>query len=111
MRTEASREGYLLIDHRASPGIDELTARRLNIPYVPEGKTGEFKTLTCKHCKGSWYLNPLRTRDRARCPECFRYICDGCADLYKITGECVTIEDPQELVVNDQTSIPLVLRG
>lgn len=74
--------GYLLIDHRASPGVPEDIARAsgLDPRYMGEGKFYEAETLTCSHCKCAQIKNLLRTRDRATCPKCnYHYICDLCA--------------------------------
>lgn len=74
--------GYLMIDHRASPGLPEGVARKLGLDprYAGEGKLLEAGTLTCAHCKCAVVKNPLRNRERASCPQCnFHYICDFCA--------------------------------
>jgi hypothetical protein len=76
------REGYLFIDHSASPGIPEDLAPQLGfVPdLVREGKKLEAATLTCVHCKTVVMKNPLRTRGRASCMKCGgKYICDGCS--------------------------------
>lgn len=73
--------GYLLIDHRASPGLPEDIARASGYDprQVGEGKMLETKTFTCSHCKCSVVPNPFRTRDRATCFKCGNhYICDIC---------------------------------
>jgi len=75
------REGYVMVDHRASPGLPEDVARMCG--YDPalcrEGKMYEAASLTCAHCKVAVVKNPLRTRERANCAKCgFRYICDLC---------------------------------
>jgi hypothetical protein len=65
-----SQEGYVLIDHRASPGTSE----------VPEGTLFETATLHCAHCPSIVIVNPGRTRERAECMKCgYKYICDNCA--------------------------------
>lgn len=81
MFTKKSQEGYLMIDHRASPGISEEVARLSGFDPAQcgEGKLFETATLTCAHCKGSVVKNPLRTRERPHCVKCNHYICDGCA--------------------------------
>jgi hypothetical protein len=76
------REGYLLIDHQASPGLPEDVARYsgLDPKFCGEGKRFEAATLTCSHCKVAVVKNPLRTRERENCPKCGNhYICDFCA--------------------------------
>jgi hypothetical protein len=74
----ADKKGYLIVDHRASPG--------LNVPQNPllgEGKVFEADTLTCAHCQRILILNPFRERPRGSCLKCGgRYICDFCvADM------------------------------
>jgi hypothetical protein len=75
-------EGYLLIDHRASPGT----------PDVPEGTVFECATITCRHCQQRIMRNPMRTREREWCSGCDHYICDRCGLVKKITGECQDIK-------------------
>jgi hypothetical protein len=77
-----TKEGYLFVDHSASPGLPEDVARASG--YDPklagEGKKFEAATLTCSHCKSSVVKNPLRTRERATCIKCgHHYVCDLCA--------------------------------
>jgi len=74
----AQREGYLLVDHRASPGLPEDLARRMGV--AAGSKLGEVATLTCCHCKTAVIKNPFRQRERYDCPKCnFKYVCDFCA--------------------------------
>jgi hypothetical protein len=82
MKTKKSQEGYLMVDHRASPGLPEEVA--IASGYDPklagEGKLFESATLTCAHCKVSVVKNLFRIRARSDCPKCdYHYICDGCA--------------------------------
>lgn len=59
-----------MIDHRASPGTNE----------VPGGTLFEAATMHCAHCNGITIRNPGRTRERASCSKCNgMYICDNCA--------------------------------
>ena len=67
LRSQRSREGYLLIDHSASPGTAS----------VPEGARLEASTMTCSHCNRVVLLNPMRTRDRGFCFKCNHYVCDS----------------------------------
>jgi hypothetical protein len=82
-------EGYLMIDHRASPGLPEDIARKtgLDPKYCGEGKLYEAATLTCSHCKCAFLKNPLRTREREKCSKCgWHYVCDVCAAEMKMPG-------------------------
>lgn len=73
-------EGYIMVDHRASPGLPEDIARAAG--YDPalcgEGKLYESATLTCSHCGTAFVKNLFRTRERAYCAMCDHYICDFC---------------------------------
>jgi hypothetical protein len=78
----SKQEGYLMIDHRASPGLPEDVARKAGYDprFCGEGKIFEAASLTCAHCKVSVVKNPLRDRERASCQKCgWHYICDFCA--------------------------------
>ena len=77
--SKRSREGYLLIDHRNSPGFSEIDAARAGVPFVGSG-VFESATITCAHCHVVVVLNPLRTRERGYCRRCDHYVCDkpGC---------------------------------
>jgi hypothetical protein len=72
--------GYLMVDHRASPGLPEDVARWAG--YDPklarEGKVFEADTMTCCECHNWVVKNPERTRERHSC-SCGNYLCDGCA--------------------------------
>lgn len=85
----AQREGYLLLDHQASPGLPVEVAERIGLDpnLVREGKIYEAATKTCAHCKGTVVLEPRRTRERASCMKCGgKYICDYCANQARLPG-------------------------
>jgi hypothetical protein len=80
--SQRRQQGYLMVDHRASPGLTEDVSRALG--YDPkltsEGKLYEADTMTCAHCKCVVVKNPNRLRARHYCMKCGgEYICDGCA--------------------------------
>lgn len=78
---QSSKEGYLFVDHRASPGLDPEMARRMGYEpeFCREGKLYEQATLTCCHCTTIVIKNPQRTRARENCPKCDNsYLCDHC---------------------------------
>lgn len=73
--------GYLMVDHRASPGIPEDAARAMGYDpkLVGEGKLYEADIMHCAHCNNPYKRNPLRTRERYSCMACSGdYICDLC---------------------------------
>ena len=78
MNSKRRHEGYLLIDHRGSPGIsvDEARKAGLPVPACPAGQLYESATITCTHCNMVVILNPQRTRERGYCAKCDHYICD-----------------------------------
>lgn len=78
---ESSKESYLFVDHRFSPGLPEDVARRMGYDpkLVAEGKLLETATLTCCHCRTVVIKNPDRHRARGRCNYCDGYVCDNCA--------------------------------
>lgn len=67
MKSLRSQEGYILIDHRSSPGT----------PSVPGGATYESATFTCSHCHRVVIVNPLRNRPHDYCAKCNHYLCGG----------------------------------
>ena len=79
MSLKRAQEGYLIIDHRYSPGVLPGDCAK-GSPIVPAGNTFESATITCAHCNRIVVLNPLRTRPRGYCAKCDHYICDepGC---------------------------------
>lgn len=91
-----SYAGYLMVDHRASPGIPPDIAQQLGMdPYhCQEGKVLETKTFTCTHCKSVVVPNLNRVRPREKCIKCSgKYICDGC---YFISTQPDYIHTPYE---------------
>ncbi len=80
MITQKSKESYLFVDHRASPGLSPEMARRMGYPAgsVSEGKLLEIATLRCCHCRTHNIKNPDRIRPRETCFKCNHYVCDFC---------------------------------
>ena len=80
MSSKRRHEGYLLVDHRASPGIPEHLARAAgrDPKQSGEGKVYESALIQCEHCRNSVVLNADRQRPRAYCQPCDHYICDAC---------------------------------
>lgn len=107
--------GYILVDHRASPGMSELEARIAGYDpdAVKEGQFFESKTFCCSHCKSHVVPNPIRVRPRETCAKCdFHYICDGCAFL---ASQPDYVHTPalrvQDVIHSDNTTMKLSLIG
>lgn len=92
IHSKRSHEGYLLIDHTASPGTGSLAASQSalqkSVPIVAEGKKLEASIITCSHCQRGVILNPQRAHVREWCSGCNHYICDSCSLIRKIDGQC-----------------------
>lgn len=86
MNSLRSHEGYLLIDHRGSPGVpDELMVPQGYIPGAGHGKF-ESATFTCPYCEFVVVLNPDRSRPRNFDKKTQHLICDGCEHKIKVLG-------------------------
>jgi hypothetical protein len=84
------REGYLLIDNRASVGVPESMLAAAGLPLIAGRGLFEAPTYTCSHCQAVVVMNPARTRERAYCRGCDHYLCDGCGALRAQTMTCKT---------------------
>lgn len=104
--TKSTHEGYLMIDHRESPGISQELEAAAGLPPGAGRGVFESATYTCNHCNFVVVINPLRTRARGYCVKCDHYVCDACEAARVITGVCRTmqqiIEETQEAAVKQQ---------
>lgn len=110
-----SREGYLMIDHRASPGmpVGFYEKAGIDMPSVGEGKMVEMATLTCKHCCNVFIMNPQRTRERAYCFKCNHYICDICEGVSRLADYVHTpfqkkVDDLQDQMARPNATLLLL---
>jgi hypothetical protein len=95
MKTKKMHEGYMLIDHRNSPGLpDDLPPiPGLQSVRAPKGVIVEMAIVVCRHCQVEIIKDPQRTRPRGYCPGCDHYICDRCEGVRIMAGGgCQTIE-------------------
>lgn len=82
--------GYLIIDHRDSPGLSPADVAHVpGAVAVPKGTVTERDVQQCTHCQRQIVLNPLRERPRGYCPKCHHYICDTCEAIRIKTLACV----------------------
>lgn len=89
--SKRSKEGYLMIDHRAAHmPVPEEMLRQANLPLQAGKGLFETPTYTCSHCQYVVVMNPQRTREREYCRGCDSYICDGCGALKKQGAPCKT---------------------
>lgn len=88
MASKRSHEGYLLIDHRNSPGLTDAEVAKAGLPIGAGRGLFEAPTFTCSHCQSVVVLNPLRTRDRGYCRKCDHYVCDTCTTALSASGIC-----------------------
>jgi len=82
------QEGYLIVDHRNSPGIPAAHAERIGVDPKLLGEGGIFEAATkrCCHCACVVVLNPCRVRPRTNCPKCDEYVCDECVSIMREPG-------------------------
>lgn len=114
MSSKRRFEGEVLIDHRDSPGSNELLAHAIGAPHVPSGVKYESAVFGCSHCQRQVILNPQRTRERGYCRKCDRYICDQCTTIMAQTRECVpfkkVLDEAQEAAFRaEQSGSPIIL--
>lgn len=111
--SKRSLEGYLMIDHRNSPGVTPEEAAGFG-PAVPGGQLYESATNTCGHCMCEVVLNPQRTRERGYCPKCDQYLCDACEYVRAQTFQCEDydrkLDDLQRALEQQPLEVPLALR-
>lgn len=97
MRSKRSLEGYLIIDNRNAPVDPEWARASGKSPIGAGGGVTELPVLTCSHCHAQLVVNPLRTRERPFCRKCDHYLCDGCAAVANLTGECTPMSKTLDL--------------
>ena len=98
MNSLRRHEGYLLVDHRFSPGLPEDVALRAGYDpaTVRGGQVLESATIHCAHCLGVVVKNPMRVRERGYCTKCDKYLCDHCdakrhaSDYVHASGEAIS---------------------
>jgi len=97
--------GYLVIDHRDSPGITPADVAHVPVagPIVGAGETFEADALTCSHCERGIVLNPARVRERGYCAKCDHYVCDACNAIRVKTGACVPLRQTIDVLQTQAT--------
>lgn len=108
MRSIRNLEGYLLIDHRNSPGVPADLLLRAGLPLEAGRGLYESACYTCSHCQRIVWLNPQRTREREYCRGCQKIICDPCAAERAITLECRTFQQKLDKALEAAERTPLV---
>jgi len=112
-------EGYLFVDHRASPGMSPDVARNMGLDpkLVGEGTVFEAATQRCCHCPSVFIKNPLRTRERGHCYKCNGYICDACEIaskspdyVHRHVNEVIDKVSSGRYAMSGSTSLPILTR-
>jgi hypothetical protein len=107
-------EGEILIDHMASPGLTADEIGTFGGPVVGKGEVYESAVYTCSHCQFTVVINPQRSRERAWCGKCDRYVCDECAELMRITLNCRDVKRQMDQILEELDrfgSTALILGG
>lgn len=91
-----SQEGYLLVDHRMSPGITDADLQTIPASHraMFQSTRGLFEapTMRCGHCGTMVVLSPTRQKARNYCQPCDHYICDNANCVLTCTPLGRTIE-------------------
>jgi hypothetical protein len=101
MASLRSHEGYLIIDHRNSPGIEDALAVPHGLPLGAGQGLFEAATYTCKHCQRVDVVD--RNRERVYCRGCDHFICVPCGIERARTGECRTFEQVIDRILASAT--------
>lgn len=118
-RTQRSQEGYLCVENEHAPPIpDDLVAIARAAGKNPIGAKVqgvlEMPAVRCGHCHTVRLVQPLRTRTRPVCRGCCETLCDGCAGVAHMTGECRSLDArfdmAQEAMATGKTKALSVLR-
>lgn len=114
MFSRRETEGYVLIDHRESPGLTEaerIEAKLSPLMSIGKGQLFEAPTFNCSHCSRLVIMNPLRDRARNVCFKCNKYICDDpCMVRYVLSGgECHCLDKRIATFLEKALKEPLVL--
>lgn len=85
MSSKKEADGYLLVDHRNSPGLPNEHTRRLGLPdgCMGEGTVYEGRTHGCPHCGAPSLITRV---ERNWCRSCDLYICDYCEKARHLPG-------------------------
>jgi hypothetical protein len=87
MKTQRTHEGWVMVDHRDSPGMGPRGSP------LGAGSIFEAATYTCSHCQRVVVVNPMRTRERGYCAKCDARVCDECEGARVHSGGvCVPFE-------------------
>lgn len=81
MKSLRSHEGYMLVDHRESPGVPDELMLPAGFPAGAGHGLFESATFTCPYCNAVVVMNPDRSRPRNYDPKTDHLICDGCEAL------------------------------
>lgn len=106
--SKRSQEGYLMLDHRNSPGITQ--ADLLTIPashrHLFQATKGLFESpiIRCCHCGTMVMINPDRTRARGFCSPCNHYRCDSplCIECHPFNKKIDTAHEQAARLLNIQ---------
>ena len=106
MSSLRSHEGYMLIDHRESPGVPDEIMVAQGLPAGSGRKVFESATFTCSHCERVVIMNPDRSRERGYCRKCDHYVCDGCEAERVRTGVCMPFKAMIAELINQEARKP-----
>lgn len=88
MKTQRGKAGWLMLDHRESPGLSEAEIRRKGMGLKEGAGRGlhETNVLHCAHCTKGMVVHPLFMIDLPFCALCDAHICDQCKTAQVVSG-------------------------
>lgn len=98
LKSLARQEGWLFIDNRNTPGVEDETMRSLGLPLQSGYGLFETATYTCAHCHSIVVMEPKRERERGYCASCDSRVCDPCNIIRGNTKVCASMERTIEQV-------------
>lgn len=115
MTSRRANEGWVMFDHRDSPGVSDNELIWFNPDMPPGSGKGLFEApvITCSHCQRQMIVNPKRDRVRPYCRSCDHDMCDDCAMAFKVSGVHRSFKQVMDDVVNRAAkglSIPIFER-
>lgn len=99
-------DGYLILDHRGSPGVPDDFLHAAGLPTSAGRGVFEAASMYCPHCGAHVVKNPERARAREYCKTCNHYVCD-CCHAASTAADYVhrTFEDLTNLVLSGKYTL------
>ena len=100
MTSKRDHAGWLMLDHRDSPGFSEAEMRKANPRLKPTAGKGLYETnvVHCRHCQKGLIVHPLLMADLPYCHLCDAYICESCKVTMAASGQHMPFDKLADLI-------------